>query len=448
MDRTTDMLSSFVCALNYEGLTPQTVHQVKRVLVDTFACAMGGYLSEPAKIARQLAGTVSSTVPSRIWGTKDYSSPEMAGFANSVMVRYLDYNDMSIGGHPSDSIPGPLAMADALKSDGRTIITSIVVNYEVARRVGDHVQHTFQMGWDHGILRALGAACAAGKIMGLDRERMSHAISLAVVPNLPLGQTRVGELAMWKGMAGPHGTKAGIFAAQLAERGVTGPFEPFDGSEGLWAKMLNHSVQLEDDWGEPYSISDTRLKFFPSQGGTQGPTGLAVELHSQVSPSEIKAIHIQLPEGLFRRAVSEPEKWNPQTRETADHSIPYLVAVALQDGAVTPASFSPQRIHDPALRSLIDRMTVDAEPEFSRRYPDEINCRIEITTASGEQRVAQTAYPKGHPRNPMSDAEINSKFRSLTTELLTTQQCDQALDLLWFLEDQPSLEELYDNLVI
>jgi 2-methylcitrate dehydratase PrpD len=90
--------------------------------------------------------------------------------------------------------------------------------------------------------------------------------------------------------------------------------------------MLNHSVQLEDDWGEPYSINDTRLKFFPSQGGTQGPTGLAVELHSQVSPPEIKAIHIQLPEGLFRRAVSEPEKWNPQTRETADHSIPYLVA--------------------------------------------------------------------------------------------------------------------------
>jgi 2-methylcitrate dehydratase len=448
MDQTTDMLSSFVCGLNYEDLTPQTVHQVKRVLVDTLACAMGGYLSEPAKIARQLASTVSSTVPSRILGTKDYSSPEMAGFANSVMVRYLDYNDMSGGGHPSDSIPGPLAMADALKSDGRTIITSIVVNYEVARRVGDHVQHTFQMGWDHGILRALGAACGAGKIMALDRERMSHAISLAVVPNLSLGQTRVGELAMWKGMAGPHGTKAGIFAAQLAERGVTGPFDPFDGSEGLWAKMLNHSVQLEDDWGEPYSINDTRLKFFPSQGGTQGPTGLAVELHSQVSPPEIKAIHIQLPEGLFRRAVSEPEKWSPQTRETADHSIPYLVAVALQDGAVTPASFSPQRIHDPALRSLIDRMTVDADPEFSRRYPDEINCRIEITTTSGEQRVAQTAYPKGHPRNPMSDAEINSKFRSLTTELLTVQQCDRALDLLWSLEDQPSLEELYDNLVI
>jgi 2-methylcitrate dehydratase len=180
MDRTTEMLSSLVCDLHYNDLTPQTVHQVKRALVDTVACAMGGYRSEPAKIARQLASTVKSAGEhgSRILGTRDSSSPELAGFANAVMVRYLDYNDMSVGGHPSDSIPGPLAMAYPRGSNGRAVITSMVVNYEVARQVGSHVQHTFQLGWDHGILRALGAACATGKIMGLDRERMGHAISV------------------------------------------------------------------------------------------------------------------------------------------------------------------------------------------------------------------------------------------------------------------------------
>ncbi len=447
MDRTTEMLSSFACGLNYDDLTPQTVHQVKRVLVDTVACAMGGYLSEPAKIATQLARTVTSTLPSRIMGTKDCSSPDMAGFANSVMVRYLDYNDMSVGGHPSDSIPGALAMADYLGSDGRSVITSIVVNYEVGRRVGDYVQHA--LGWDHGILRSLGAACAAGKIMGLDQEHMSHAISLAVVPNLALGQTRVGELSMWKGCAGPIGTRAGIFAAQLAQQGMTGPFEPFDGSEGLWAKMLDNPVRLEGGWGEPYSINDTRLKFFPSQGGTQGPTGLAVELHSQISTSaEIEAIRIYLPSGLLLRAVSEPEKWHPKTRETADHSIPYLVAVALQDGAVTPDSFSPQRIQDPVLGALIDRMNVEADAEYTRRYPDEINCRIEITTTSGKQLAAHATYPKGHPRNPMTDAEIDAKFRSLSAELLAPRQYDRALSLLWSLEDQPNLGELFDALVV
>src|SRR5262245_796588 len=173
MDRTTEMLSSFVCDLHYNDLTPQTVHQVKRVLVDTLACAMGGYLSEPAKIARQLASTVKSDGEngSRILGTRDSSSPELAGFANAVMVRYLDYNDRSVGGQPRDSIPGRLAVAEPRGSDGRAVITALVVNYEVARQVGSHVQHTFQHGWDHGIVRALGAACATGKIMGLDRER-------------------------------------------------------------------------------------------------------------------------------------------------------------------------------------------------------------------------------------------------------------------------------------
>jgi 2-methylcitrate dehydratase len=449
MDRTTEMLSSFACGLTYGDLTPSTVHQVKRVLVDTLACALGGYHSEPAEMVMKLARTVTSTLPSRILGTEYSSSPDMAGFANSVMVRYLDYNDIAVGGHPSDSIPGALAMADYLRSDGRSIITSIVVAYEVSRRVGDHVQHALPMGWDHGVLRSLGAACAAGQIMGLDQAQMGHAISLAVVPNLSLGQTRVGELSMWKGCAGPNGTRAGIFAAQLAQQGMSGPYEPFDGSEGLWAKMLGHPVQLEDGWGEPYSINETRFKFFPSQGGTQGPAGLAVELHPQLSTTaDIEAIRIYLPGSLLLRAVNDPEKWHPKTRETADHSIPYLVAVALQDGKVTPDSFDSQRIQDPGVHSLISRMNVEEDPEYSRRYPQETNCRIEVSTAGGKRLTAHSAYPKGDPRNPMTDADIEAKFRSLSAGLLPAEQCDRALDLLWSIQEQPDLDELYDALVV
>ena len=449
MDRTTEMLSSFACSLTYDALTPQTIHQVKRVLVDTLACALGGYLSEPAEMVMNLAKTVTSTLPSRILGTEYSSSPDMAGFANSVMVRYLDYNDIAVGGHPSDSIPAALAMADYLKSDGRSLITSVVVAYEASRRVGDHVQHALPMGWDHGVLRSLGAACAAGKLMGLDQERMGHAISLAVVPNLSLGQTRVGELSMWKGCAGPNGTRAGIFAAQLAQQGMSGPSEPFDGSEGLWAKMLGHPVRLEDGWDEPYSINETRFKFFPSQGGTQGPAGLAVEMHSQLStPADIEAIRIYLPGQLLLRAVNDPEKWHPKTRETADHSIPYLVAVAIQDGTVTPDSFSSQRIQDPQIHSLISRMNVEEDPEYSGRYPAETNCRIEVTTEGGNQLTAHSAYPKGDPRNPMTDADIEAKFRSLSAQLLTAEQYDRALNLLWSMEEQPNLEELFDALVV
>jgi len=130
------------------------------------------------------------------------------------------------------------------------------------------------------------------------------------------------------------------------------------------------------------------------------------------------------------------------------YTTPYLVAVALHDGVVTPASFTPQRIHDPALRSLISKMTIDPNPGFSRRYPDEILCRLAVTTGAGRTHVAQCVYPKGFPQNPMSDADVEGKFRACCAALLTAQQCDRALELLWSLEDQPNLKALFDTLVV
>src|SRR5918999_3071563 len=259
MDRITDMLSSYACALSYEDLSPEVVHQVKRTVVDTLGCAMGGYLSEPAKIARRLASSVTSSMPSRILGTEDYSSMDMAGFANGVMVRYLDCNDAYFspgGGHPSDMIPAILAMADPLGCDGQTVITAIVLAYEVFCRLSDQVV-AGDLGWDQGIFSVIGAACGAGKVLGLDCQAMTHALSLAVVPNLPLGVTRVGELSMWKGCAAACATRAGIFAAQLAQEGMTGPAEAFDGPRGLWEQAVGQPVALRPlgSGGEPFRIT-------------------------------------------------------------------------------------------------------------------------------------------------------------------------------------------------
>ena len=140
MDRTTEMLASYACRLSYEDLGPKTVHQVKRTLVDTLGCAIGGFVSEPAKIARRMASSVTSTTPARVLGTNDYTSPDMAGFTNGVMVRYLDCNDSYFspgGGHPSDMIPAVLAVADPMVADGRTVVTSIALAYEVFCRLSD-----------------------------------------------------------------------------------------------------------------------------------------------------------------------------------------------------------------------------------------------------------------------------------------------------------------------
>ena len=452
MDRTMELLSDYACKLTYQDLPDEVVHQVKRTLVDTMGCALGGFHAEPSIIARRLASRVTSSTPARILGTKDATAPDLAGFANGVMVRYLDYNDSYFspgGGHPSDMIPAILALADPLGCDGCTVITAIVLAYEVFCRLSDQVV-IGDLGWDQGIFSVIGAACGAAKVLGLDQRALSHAIALAVVSNLPLGVTRVGELSMWKGCAAAYATRAGIFAAQLAQEGMTGPAEPFDGPRGLWEQAVGQPVPLEQlgGGGEPFRITATSFKFFPSQIHTQGPIALALELRSLVTPSDIAALRIRTYHTAVRSAATDPHKWDPQTRETADHSIPYLVATAFHEGAVTPASFASDRIQNPTLRGLIAKMTIEEDPDFTYRFPEELNCRMEVTTTSGQRLTAETAYPKGHRHNPLQDAELATKFQRLADGVLTAQQCHAALEQLWSLEQAPNLRGLFDSLVV
>ena len=452
MDQTTELLSSYAYSLRFEDLSPPVAHQTKRTMIDSLGCAVGGFSSEPGRIARDLASRVASTQPSRILGTRDYTSPEMAAFANGVMLRYLDCNDSYFspgGGHPSDMIPAVLAPASTMDSDGTTVITAVALAYEVFCRLSDQVVAT-DLGWDQGIFCVVGAACAAGKVMGLDREQMGHAISLSVTPNLPLGVTRTGELSMWKGCATAYSARAGVFGAQLAQQGMTGPFEPFEGRRGLWAQAIGGPVNLpalasgEDSW----RISDTTFKSFPSQIHTQGPIELALDLRPQVALERIESVRLEAYRQACSDPSSEPEKWDPKTRETADHSIPFLVAVALQDGGVTPVAFTQERIHDPALRKLVGKMSIRENEAFTQKYPGEYNCRMEITEQSGKVFTAETAYPKGHRANPLSDLEIETKFRNLTAGALSQHQCRRALDLAWSLDSLSSLQDLYDSLVI
>jgi 2-methylcitrate dehydratase len=253
---------------------------------------------------------------------------------------------------------------------------------------------------------------------------------------------------MWKGCAAACATRAGIFAAQLAQEGMTGPAEAFDGPRGLWDQAVGQAVALEALGGgpEPFRIMSTSFKFFPSQIHTQAPIGLALELHAQVPAEEIAAIRIRSYRSAVRSAATDPQKWDPQTRETADHSIPFLVATAFQDGAVTPASFTAERLQSPMRRQLMSKMTIEEDAAFTQAFPDELNCWMEITSRSGQRFTAETAYPKGHQQNPLSDAELEAKFRHLAAGTLSEPQGQAALAQLWSLEHAANLRPLFDSL--
>jgi 2-methylcitrate dehydratase len=450
MDPTTEYLSDYACRLTYEDLSPEAVHQVKRTLVDTLGCAVGAFDSEPASITRRMASRVQGNPPARILGTSQETSTDLAAFANTVLVRYLDCNDAYAArgtGHPSDMIPGVLAVAGGHRRDGRAVITAITAAYEVFCRLADTVP---LKGWDQGMFATIGVTCGIGKILGLDRKAMGNAVSIAITTGVPLGVTRIGELSMWKGCATAAAVRTGVFAAELAAEGMTGPGRPFEGRDGLWQHLGVDAPKWEGfgSRAEPFRITATSFKAYPSVIHTQGPIGLVLELRQRLGTAEIESVHMATYGEAVRRTATEAEKWNPETRETADHSMPYLVAAALQDGGVTPATFAPSRIQDPALRVLIKKLKVVEEPEFTRRYPAESCTRIEVTTTDGRRVAAETSHPKGHYRNPLTGGEVEGKFRGLASGALGAEGCDRALAEVWDLENSPTLDRLFESLVI
>jgi 2-methylcitrate dehydratase len=437
MDGTTEGLAQYASSLRYEGLSAGAVHEGKRHLIDSLGCAMGGSRSEPAEIARRVAPAWSGTPSARILGEGRSTTAEAAAFANSVMIRFLDANDTYIttgSGHPSDMLGALLAAAESRDASGRDLLLATVAGYEVFGALADQVPLR-DRGWDQGVFVAPASAAGAGRLLGLSAEQMANALAIAVTANVATRQTRAGDLAMWKGCATAVAAKAGLFAAQLAQAGMTGPTEAFEGRHGLWEQVTGRFELGGFGGGDtPFAIERTNFKSLATEYHAQAPVALALGLRSKVDVEQIEAIDVRIYAMAHSEIGSEPAKWDPRTRETADHSLPYMLAVALTDGRVGPASFEPERYLDPTLRPLMSRIRVVPHDEFTRRFPQALVSEIEIRTRAGDRLIERAEYPKGHAKNPMTDADVVAKFRDLCAGVLPPARVDAALDQLRRLE--------------
>ena len=451
MDKTTQILADYVTNLKFAQLSQRTVHEAKRRLIDTLGCAMGGYTSEPAAIARRVAARQQGEPSARVLGAGTRTSMEMAAFANCVMARYLDYNDTFIAvgsGHTSDMIPACLAVAEARGASGADLLLSIVAAYEVYTGMADVVPAR-DLGWDQGLFVVLGSAAGAAKLLGLTREQTADALAIAVTANVPTRQTRSGELAMWKGCATAASARAGVFAALLAADGMTGPTAAFEGRHGVWDQVTGPFEFKPFGGGDvPYGVERSNLKFFPSEYHSQAPLAMALELRAKVRVADIEAINIQTYHTAYSEIGSEPEKWNPQTRETADHSLPYLLALGLVDGFVKAGSFSQERMRDPVLRALMQKIRIAENLEFTAQFPARLVTQFEVLMRGGETRVLTAHYPKGHAQNPMNDAEVELKFMSLCEPLLGRAQRDALLAALHGIHRAPDIGGVIDLMQI
>ncbi|MFQ5712990.1 MAG: MmgE/PrpD family protein [Candidatus Scalinduaceae bacterium] len=434
-----ERLAEYATSLEFSNLSPEVVHEVKRRLIDSLGCALGAYRSELGKIVIGLGQKAESAYGATLLGICQKTTPDLATFANGALIRYLDYNDTYLSkepAHPSDNISAALALAEAEKGDGKALITAIILGYEVQCRLCDAASLR-ERGWDHVAYISISSAILASRLMNVEWERVEHAIALSITPNIPLRQARVGELSMWKGCAAANAARNGVFAALLVREGMTGPSEIFEGEKGFFKQVTGpFNLQIEDFGGKGgnFKILDTYVKYFPSEYHSQAAVEAALELRKEIEVENIEVINIETYDACVDIIAGDKEKWHPKTRETADHSLPYCVAVALCDGTVGLGQFAEERIKDPDLQKIMTKIKVRRNPEHNKQYPEAFPCFIEIKSKSGETFTKTVTYPKGHPKNPLTDRELEEKFNTLNSGLINDDTVNEIIDNIWSLE--------------
>ena len=442
-------LSDYAVSLRYEDLPDDVVHLAKRMIVDTLGCALGGYHSEPARIAREVASTVTSSLAGRVLGSGQLTSPDLATFANGVMVRYLDFNDgytSKESGHPSDSIAATLTCSNVGRAGGKGLITATVLAYEAFCRICDAADIK-PSGFDHVTVGCIASILGAAKSMGLDREQTLQALNLGIAPNLALYQTRIGDVSMWKGCAYANASRNAVFAVTLARMGLTGPSPVFEGDGGYFKAVTRQPFQVEPFGGpgQPFKIGECSIKRFPLGQYSQTVVQAALEVRDELPDiDDIVQVKVSTLQTAVNIMAGDPEKWRPLNRETADHSMPYTVAVALMYGGVGQSHFDDEYLQDQRLLDLVSKVEVSVSEEANRMAPEAMLCEVEVVTGKGERHSHRVAYHKGHYRNPLSDGELEDKFRGLAGPVLAGDRVDGLLDRLWRLEEVEDLGEIFD----
>ena len=444
-----EMLSDYAVSLRYEDLPDDVVRLAKRMIIDTLGCALGGYHSEPARIAREVASTVTSSPAGRVLGSGQLTSPDLATFANGVMVRYLDFNDgytSKESGHPSDSIAAILTCSEVGRAGGKGLITATVLAYEAFCRICDAVDIK-PSGFDHVTVGCIASILGAAKSMGLDRDQTLQALNLGIAPNLALYQTRIGDVSMWKGCAYANASRNAVFAVTLARMGLTGPSPIFEGDGGYFKAVTRQPFQLEPFGGpeQAFKIGECSIKRFPLGQYSQTVVQAALEVREQLpNVEDIAQVNVSTLQTAVNIMAGDPEKWRPVNRETADHSMPYTVAVALMYGDVNQSHFDYEYLQDRRLLDLVSKVEVSVSEEANRMAPEAMLCEVEVVTGHGERHASRVAYHKGHYRNPLSDSEVEDKFRSLAGPVLAREKVDGLLDRLWRLEEVEDLGEIFE----
>jgi 2-methylcitrate dehydratase len=412
-------LAGFVFNASYDDISGEARKQLKVRILDSIGCAIGAIKSELAmKILDQVRDFGGDGASTLIGGGR--AAPDRAAFYNSALVRYLDFNDSYLAKgetcHPSDNLGAVLAASEYACGSGRDLLTALAVAYQVQCRLSD-VAPVRARGFDHTTQGSFALAAGVSKALGLDHEKTTNAIAICGTAFNALRVTRTGALSNWKGLAYPNAAFCCVHATFLAMRGITGPREVFEGNKGFIDTI---SGRFDIDWSKEdlERVNRTIIKKYNAEIHSQSAIEAAIELRGEhgISVPEIERIEIDIFDVAYNiiGGGEEGDKTVVRTKEEADHSLQYMVAVALIDGKVMPEEYLPERIKREDVQALLKKTVVRPDENLSRVFPEEHACKVAIFLKGGRIFSKSKKDYEGFHTRPMGWDGVARKFSVLT----------------------------------
>jgi len=446
-------IAEWVTGFSLKDVGADVVLEIKKRFIDTVAVALGAFWEDPVVITRWVAeSTTGSRLPATVWGTGVRAAFDHAAFANGCAVRYLDFNDTYLSKealHPSDMIPALVATSEISDSDGRKLIEGMIVAYDVAARLAD-AYSVRGRGWDHVTYIAIATAAGVSKILDLDVSKTEHAINIATTIAPALRQTRAGEISMWKACAASNAARDGLLAGVLASKGMTGPSPVFEGKFGFFKVAIGGDT-FDLDFSGPSKVLETSIKYWPVEYHSMSAVEAALRIREKtgpLKPEDIEEVTVKTFTVSYRIIVEDPEKWDPKTRETADHSLPYIVSAALLDGRIWMDTFKPERVLAEDVRKVMRKMRIEVDPEYDKIYPVGIANRVKVRTVDGRVYEEESIYPPGHYKNMLSVEQVEEKFWKIARGLVDEVKASRFLNEAWRLEDVKDIGRLMRLIVV
>ena len=447
-----ERMAAYAAALRYEDLDAATIERVKSHVIDVLGCGIAAFDERPVRACREIGLSVQG--PATIIGTASKTSPDLAAFANGAAGRYYDLNDIYVGrmtSHPSDYIAPCFAVAESERASGHDLITAIALAYEIGCRLVDALDISSR-GWDSPVFSLPAVALAAGKLMKLDAAKLTQAVNLAINDHISMGQTRRQVLSDWKGLADGEASRNAVFAAMLARAGLTGPTPIFEGTLGVFKQVSGEAdidVGKFGGHGNPFRINQCGMKSYPAVIFTQTAIVAAKAIADEVKALErIASIEVATSRRGLVQTGTDREKWAPTTRDTADHSMPYITARAMFDGDITNDTYAPAKLKEPRILAFMQKITVAEDPVLTARTGGAVPTRITAILADGRRVTREVNDIPGFACKPMQRPDIDRKFRGNIGKRWPREKTDAVLESLWTLENKQDIGALLATLTV